>query len=153
MNTEYLTQIGLMSLLFISSYCWDKFKSSRNIWKKSICVNGVYSLREACYACPKGYRLPTVEEYQTLFSSNIFTFDLSSLQGVITFSDGFVLHMPIGKYSYGSHSGCRHAEQGVYWTSSPHENGAYVIYFTQCLVQSVFVASPGSHFSALYVRK
>lgn len=153
MNTEYITQIGLMSLLFVSSYCWDKFQSSRNIWKKSICIKGVYSLREAYYACPKGYRLPTVEEYQTLFSSNTFSFDLSSLQGVLTFSDGFVLRMPVSNYTSDSHMGCRHAEQGVYWTSSPHENGVYVIYFTQCLVQSVFISSPESCFSALYVRK
>lgn len=153
MNKELLIQIGLLTIPYAFSCFWYKFKKPRNIWKNSLCLKGIYSLRQAREACLEGYRLPTVDEYRELCNENVFFFDHAARQGVFTFSDGFVLCLPVCDYAYDTLLGCRHTEQGVYWTSTPHGNGNYVMYFTQCLVQSTLVSPLSSRFSVVYVRK
>lgn len=154
METEVFTQLGLMTLFLGSVFYRENFKSVHNIWKYTILREGLFTFHEALASCPSGYRLPTLEEYQSLCLETPFLFDNVTSEGIFTFSDGLELRMPVTKMPPNEATiGCRHAEQGVYWTSTPHGNGSYVMYFTQCLVQSTIICSQRRRFSVLYIRK
>ncbi|MDR1089921.1 MAG: fibrobacter succinogenes major paralogous domain-containing protein [Prevotella sp.] len=102
-----------------------------NIWKDSILLPGYYTQDEAIEACPKGYRLPTREEFVQLVEDTEYVFDEDKKVGVFTFPDGFKVEFPAAGYRNASNGSLNNVgSNGYYWSPSPNGGSGYNLYFS-----------------------
>lgn len=101
-----------------------KKKNLSEFWMLSIQLPGLYNWHEAQKACPKGWRLPTEEEWKEMLGNTTHSFDNVLKQGVFTFENGFELRLPAaGNRLNSSGSSYNLASYGNYWSSTLTEAG------------------------------
>lgn len=83
------------------------------------------------YIIPLGYRLPTLDEFQILIDSTIYSFDEGSKEGVFAWHSGYELRFPaLGFYREDNPSIVGHHKTGVFWSSTPKDTlNAYFLSF------------------------
>lgn len=69
-----------------------------NIWKDHKILAGHFTFEELGKVIPKGYRLPTEEEFKNLIETTEYEWDEENCDGVFTFKDGFQLVLPLLGY-------------------------------------------------------
>jgi uncharacterized protein (TIGR02145 family) len=108
----------------------SELKEPRSIWKDSILLPGYYTQQEAIDACPKGYRLPTREEFVQLVRDAEYSFDGYKKVGVFTFPDGFKVEFPAAGYrNYSTGTLPYIGSNGYYWSYSPNGGNGYTLHF------------------------
>ncbi|MDR1202701.1 MAG: fibrobacter succinogenes major paralogous domain-containing protein [Tannerellaceae bacterium] len=101
--------------------------TTKNIWKDSKLLSGYYTQQEAIGACPKGYRLPTREEFEQLVEDTEYSFDDYKKAAIFTFPDGFKVEFPAAGYRNATNGALYNVgSNGYYWSYSP--NGVYGYY-------------------------
>lgn len=131
--SDEMSVYKMLELAFDAGLNWcksiKKAQKPSNIWEKSIQLYGLYTHQKALEVCPKGYRLPTIEEWMDLTASAYYRFDTDKQEGVLAFKDGFELRLLAAGCRY--HDGTSHSlgTGGCFWSSSVSGTDARLVFF------------------------
>lgn len=110
-----------------------------HLWENYKLVYGYHSFsqvevnRDAAQqqVIPLGYRLPTLEEYQLLIDSTIYSFDETTKEGVFTWHSGYELRFPaLGCCRADDTPIAAYQNSGMFWSSTPKDTlNAYFLSF------------------------
>jgi len=114
-----------------------------------------FTLQYAFYACPKGWRLPTIEELQSLIDKKKVTSEWATINGINgrRFTDktsGNSIFLPAAGYRDISNGTLSHkGTDGNYWSSTDYKC-ANIFYYAVC-AHCLFFGSGGEFTNYQYV--
>ena len=116
--------------------------ATRNVGKSGTFVSSpqdygnLYTWEDAQYVCPKGWRLPTKKEFETLSISGKWT--TIPANGYIFGSGNNIIFLPAAGYEFGEGTQSE-GHLGYYWSRSKYEGHggyAYYLYINEGLSQT-----------------
>jgi uncharacterized protein (TIGR02145 family) len=131
-NKDYLLENFTVEELRNGGYYTqgEDIKTLSHFWLDSIRLGGYYTFDDAQKVCPKGYRLPTHEEFCILVANTVYSFDGDKKVGVFTFPDGFKVEFPAAGYRNATCGALSNVgSNGAYWSFSPAGVGGYNLLF------------------------
>lgn len=105
----------------LGEHLWENYKLVYDYYSfGQLEINRDYTLQEII---PTGYRLPSLDEYQILIDSTVYSFDEKTNEGVFMWHSGYELRFPtLGYYREENAPLIGFEKKGAFWSATSKDS-------------------------------